>query len=240
MENPQSWNDAEKVIYDALQEGKQADQSRVSGPSTVRRIYNKLHEGGFIADQDKEIVGIDHIAVLVWDIETWTERYVRLGAEVIYDNQDMSPSSTSSAKLRGLKWGNMLLALLEPINREEESQVYHALRKHGDHFFQHIAIRVKNLHQFKQVMEAAGASLVGDILERSDAFGPIRQIFGQIFDKSLDADEGNFWEFVERPTNSGDSQNEALPEDFDDTAAEKLFKNVEDAVSSGNRIQFME
>ena len=237
MENSQSWSPAEVVIYDAVAEAREL---QADAPSTMRRIYNKLCEGGFIVDQDKDIVGVDHIAVLVWDIETWTERYTRLGAEVIYDNSDMSPSSSSSAKLRGLKWGNMLLALLEPINREEESQVYHALRKHGDHFFQHIAIRVKNLHQFKQVMEAAGASLVGDILERSDAFGPIRQIFGQIFDKSLDADEGNFWEFVERPTNSGDSQNEALPEDFDDTAAEKLFKNVEDAASSGNRIQFME
>lgn len=183
----------------------------------------------------------DHVAILVWDIELWTERYRKLGAMVIYNNPDMSPTSRSSAKLRGLKWGNMLLALLEPINRKEKSQVYNALFVHGDHFFQHIAIRVKNIHQFKHDMEAAGACFVGDVSERSDAFGPVRQIFGQIFDKNLRADEGNFWEFVERPQNTKELQNSSQDHrDFDDEAAKQLYKNVEKAASSGTRVQFIE
>jgi hypothetical protein len=186
-------------------------------------------------------LGFDHVAVLVWDIEKWTKRYRRLGAEVIYDNPDMSPTTSSSAKLRGIKWGNMLIALLEPINREEESQVYHALRKHGDHFFQHIAIRVKNIHQFKQDMEASGACFAGDVIERSDAFGPVRQIFGQIFDKNLEADEGNFYEFVERSQNPGDvSEIKDTHRDFDDNAAERLYKSVEASAASGQRVQFVE
>ena len=195
----------------------------------------EIHELG------SEVSGFDHVAVLVWDLEQWTKRYERLGAKVVYDNQDMSPSSPSSAKLRGLRWGNMLIALLEPINREEKSQVYHALCLHGDHFFQHIAIRVKNLQQFKQSAEALGANFTGEVLERADAFGPVRQIFGQIFDKNLAADEGNFWEFVERSSDDENSpQSKIAHKDFDDSAAKMLYQSVEKTVSSGRRIQFIE
>ncbi len=238
MENPQTWNDAEKAIYGAWTDFKRSGDA---GPSLVRRIYAKLLEKGFIADQNEEILGLDHVAVLVWDIELWTKRYAAFGARVVYDNSDMSPSSPSSAKLRGLRWGNLLIALLEPINREEESQVYHALQKHGDHFFQHVALRVRDIRKLKQKMEASGANFLGDILERSDAFGPVRQIFGQIFDMSLESDEGNFWEFAERSQSGEDSSlRTGEHHDLDNTMADNLYKSVAAAAKSGRRVQFIE
>lgn len=238
MENPATWNEIEKAIASAM-----LDYQMVGGEgiSMARYIYRELLAKGFVADQNEQILGFDHVAVLVWDVELWTKRYEARGAKRVYDNPDMSPNSPSSAHLRGIKWGNTLIALLEPINREEDSQVYSALLAHGDHYFQHIALRVKDIKKFKQDMERLGTNFVGDILERRDAFGPVRQIFGQVFDKKFNADEGNFWEFVERSFKPAEgTQKDSEHRDFDDTAAQKLYKDVEKAAKSGNRMQFIE
>jgi hypothetical protein len=119
------------------------------------------------------------------------------------------------------------------------SQVFRALFKHGDHFFQHVALRFVNLNDFKVDAENVGASFAGDISVRADAFGPVSQIFGSIFDAVANTpDEGNFYEFVER---SEDDQEESSGEehhDFDDSAADRLFKAVEEAARAEERRQF--
>ena len=188
-----------------------------------------------------QIIGFDHVAIAVYDIELWTRRYIRRGAQVIYDNPDANPAGKSSMHIRGIMWGGLRMALISPINREEESQVAGTLRRHGDHSFQHIAVLVQNAEGFKVEMEELGTNFLGEIGESPDAFGPIKQIFGMPFDKRLPPDEGMWWEFTERPDAQQDAKEmREEPQDFHDEAAEKLFRNVEYAIKSGERIVFIE
>jgi len=236
VENPQTWNPVEKTIYDAYVEFK---NSGTVGLSLMRRVYNKLLERGFVADQSEEVLGFDHVAIAVEDIELWTSRYEERGARVIYNNSDVDPGGASSMHIRGLMWGGLRMALVSPIDRKEESQVRGTIRRHGDHAFQHIAIRVGNIKDFKDGMQILGTNFLGEIGVSRDAFGDIWQIFGQPFDKRLPPEEGMWWEFAQRPDAAESAEAEGAC-DFHDEAAEKLHKDVEDARKSGTRIQFIE
>lgn len=207
----------------------------------AENVYDTLVEHGIIDNDDDEITGFDHVAIAVWNIEKWTERYTARGAVVTYDNPDACPEGPSSMHLRGFRWGKFRFVLIMPINRQEESQVSVFLRKHNDHAFQHIAVGVKNLEDFVAKMQALNTNFIREINERPDAFGPVRQIFGRIFDAELSPDEGNFWEFTERPQSITESSTADVEhKDFDDNMAEHLYKQLEEATKDMEFLPFIE
>lgn len=48
MENPVTWNNAQHIINEAIEEHRQAVRSGLSGLSLVSTIYNRLLEKGLI------------------------------------------------------------------------------------------------------------------------------------------------------------------------------------------------
>jgi len=77
-------------------------------------------------------------------------------------------------------------------------------------------------------MKAKGIAFCGDIKERVDAFGPIKQIFAKRFDADLTPAQGAFYEFVERF-----AREENRPDDFfSSTVAEELYEDVEKDIVS--------
>lgn len=53
MENPATWNKAEQVIAEAIDEHNKALESGLlCGPSIVRRIHTKLHVAGLLKEEE--------------------------------------------------------------------------------------------------------------------------------------------------------------------------------------------
>lgn len=190
-------------------------------------------------DRQWEILGIDHIAILVKNIERWKQFYVRLlGGEIFYETEDANPQGLSSMKLCGIKIndGRFSLALVEGIDREEKSQVTRFIERHGDHAVQHVAIGVRNVKAFINDMRKEGVNFLGELLERKDAFGPVKQIFSKKFDLDLDSDEAPFFEFVERPQKG---KTFASADSFSDDFAMELYQSIEDAHREGDGETFI-
>lgn len=194
---------------------------------------------------DWEIIGMDHVAIAAKNARRWERIYRMFGAETECVTEDSNPGAPSSMKLWKVNWGNIRIALIEPISRGEVSQVEEFLRVHGDHSFQHIAIGVKNLKSFVFDMEKVGVNFLSPVLERRyDAFGELKQVFACVFDEGLGPTEGSFYEFVERPEKNEEAQGgekieevleEVAPEEFSIDAARMLFKQVASAKRAKDR-----
>ena len=190
-------------------------------------------------EQDWEILGIDHVAIAVRNIDVWEAFYVQgCGGKRFYKIEDANPDGPSSMRLCGIKVGGLSLALIQGIDREEVSQVTKYVAQHGDHSYQHIAVAVRNIEAYMRDLCGKGVSLLGELKQREDPTwgGEVKQIFALPFDPELDPDEAPFFEFVERPQKgasftSGDS--------FSDDFAKALFQDVEAAAKSGKRKSFI-
>lgn len=173
------------------------------------------------------IVGTDHFAIPVRDIEFWKNEYVNnMGGVLFHETPDAYPRGASSMHLCGVLLGGVSIALIAGIDRTEKSQVTKFVERFGDHSFQHIAIRVNEIEKFVELAQKSGYRFLSGIHEREDQFGPVKQVFACKFDPTLPADEAPFYEFVERPQEgetfkSGDS--------FSDDFARELYKDVEHA-----------
>ena len=51
MENPATWNKAQKTIHTAILEHDKALATQMCGPSLVTRIYNKLYGAGLLKEE---------------------------------------------------------------------------------------------------------------------------------------------------------------------------------------------
>lgn len=186
-----------------------------------------------------EILGVDHVAIAVKNIDLWEAFYVHgCGGTRFYKIEDANPEGSSSMRLCGIKVGGLSIALIEGIDRREMSQVTKYVAQHGDHSYQHIAVAVRNVEAFMRDMCSQGVSLLGELKQREDPTwgGEVKQIFALPFDSNLDPDGAPFFEFVERPQQgktftSGDS--------FSDNFAKALFQDVEAAAKSGKRKSFI-
>ena len=187
-----------------------------------------------------EITGQDHIAIAVQNSEEWALKYKALGAEVELVTSDSNPGEPSSMKLWKVNWGNIRIALIEPISREDLSQVEKFVRAHGDHSFQHVAIGVTNLDEFVRDMERIGANFLGPVLEREDAFGRLKQVFGCVFSAMSGPDEGQFYEFVERPSRDENlaADGSKKPMEFSNEAARMLFSQIDKASKEKDQREF--
>ncbi len=175
-----------------------------------------------------KILGIDHIAIAVQDMDAAKKMYTLMGATVFHETKDASPNGPSSMKLCGIKLGEgVSFALIQGIDRKEVSQVTSHVRRHGHHSFQHVAIAVDNLHAFVAWATQNGFQFLGPIQDRADIFGEVKQIFGRKFDSTLSSDEAPFFEFVERPGKSADDFASATS--FSDEFAKEFYDQIERA-----------
>lgn len=177
-----------------------------------------------------KVLGVDHIAVAVKDIEATKKMYALMGGTVFHETRDASPKGASSMKLCGMKLGGVSLALIEGIDRTEVSQVSAHVKKHGDHSFQHVAIAVDNLHAFVAWAVQNGFHFLGPVQDRADIFGEVKQVFARKFDQSLVSDEAPFYEFVERPGRS--AEDFAAADSFSDAFAKEFYDQIEHATGA--------
>lgn len=187
---------------------------------------------------DWEIIGIDHFAILVKSLDAWLPVYTSLMRGKVFSTiRDANPNGASSMNLCGITMGGgrVSVALVEGIDRTEKSQVTKFVEQHGDHAVQHVAIAVRNIEALVAHMRANGVHFLGEILAREDAFGPLKQIFTKRFDAKLGPAEGPFFEFVERPQQSGAAK---AADSFDAGFAQQLYKDVEEAQTEGDKETF--
>jgi len=130
-------------------------------------------------------------------------------------------------ELYGLEQGGSRIALVRPINRSAVSHVESFLCMHGDHSVQHVAYGIHNLEAFVAEMKSKGLHFVGNVKERTDLFGPIKQIFAKRFDATLTPAQGAFFEFVERPDQSDEA---GIADFFVSSVAGELYEDVEEEV----------
>jgi hypothetical protein len=173
-----------------------------------------------------QILGLDHVAVAVKNIALWKKMYLLLGAHIFYETNDASPNGASSMKLCGVKIGEYSIALIEGIDRGEISQVSAFVEKHGDHSFQHIAVAVNDIDAFVRWGTKNHFQFLGPIQESKDAFGDVKQVFARKFDKNISPDEAPFYEFVERPNQTGRF---VSADSFKDEFAKEFFLEIERA-----------
>ena len=175
-------------------------------------------------------LGEDHITYAVRDIRLWRHFYVNvMGGREIHHTADVNPAGSSSMELYGIELGRSRIALVSPINRSAMSQVEFFLQKHGDSI-QHVAYAISNLEAFVAEMKQKGFRFLGDIIERADAFGLVKQIFTKRFDAiATSAVNGVFLEFVERREKSGAAAANACDEVFSSDVANQFYKAVEAA-----------
>lgn len=175
------------------------------------------------------ILGVDHIAIPVRNIKFWIHEYIKVqGGKLFHETPDANPDGKSSMHLCGILLGGVSIALIQGIDREEKSQVTKFVELHGDHSFQHIAIRVSNIKQFVRLAQKNGYQFLSEIHQRADSFGPVRQIFACRFDPSVSKDAAAFYEFVERPP-EGKSNFNTAGKSFSNEFAKALYKDVESA-----------
>ena len=169
---------------------------------------------------------VDHITYAVWDIQYWRAVYMGdLGFREIHHTPDASPKGKSSMELYGLQNGRSRIALARPINRSSLSHLEVFLRMHGDHSVQHVAYGIKNIEAFVQEMEGRGFHFIGTIKQRTDQFGPIKQIFAKKFDENLTPAQGFFYEFVQRRKQT---DKRGVADFFSSLVAEELYEELED------------
>lgn len=176
---------------------------------------------------------VDHITYAVerGTIERWADFHLALGGgELVSQSDDVDPDSPSSSmKLYCIRYCDFGVALVEGIDRADESQVTTFVRRHGDHSTQHVAYAVDDLDGFIEHLDALGVRLRGEVVVGEDAFGPIRQVFTKGFTKG-DPAASSFLEFVERPQAGSDKQR-PRPVTFSKRAGRTFYTQIEDARS---------
>lgn len=175
-------------------------------------------------------LGVDHITYAVKDIQSWRSVYMDVwGFKEIHHTADACPNGPSSMELYGLQAGRSRVALVSPINRISISHVQTYLDVHGDHSAQHVAHAIHKLEEFVEEMEGRGCKFLGEIKQRTDAFGDIKQIFAKRYDKRFTPGEGPFAEFVERLKKTKKTK-KSLAGFFSRPVAGKLYQEVEDDI----------
>ncbi len=183
---------------------------------------------------------VDHVtyAVKQGSIEKWTWFHTEVeGGTLINRIDDVRPDDPdSSMKIWCIDYGEFGVALVEGIDRAEQSQVTAFVEKHGDHAIQHVAYDTYDLDAFIDHMKSMGGTPRGDVLVRNDGFGTLKQMFARGYEEGSAA-EATFPEYVERP-------NAETGEDVSITFAEEtgkgFYDQVQQAVEEGDTAPFFD
>lgn len=134
---------------------------------------------------EQEIIGIDHVALAVLDLESAITFYTNLLGFKLVERRE-THGTKSSMVSAVVEQGSLTFVLLQGIN--PESQVSQYITHYGPGV-QHIAIAVKSLNQCVQRLKSAGFLFDTETIEDTD----LKQIFSV-----RDANTGMMFEFIER------------------------------------------
>jgi methylmalonyl-CoA/ethylmalonyl-CoA epimerase len=165
-----------------------------------------------------QILGIDHLALAVFNLGHWGGIFKALGLEQIYEAMAIG-TERSSMDTIALRLGELRIALVKGNDGEVPSQVSLYARAHGDGIVQHMAIRVDDLDAAVADLTARGVRFSGAIKDSRDGFGPMRQIFTEPVYPG-----GPFIEWIQRKV--GD---ESEAQGFSDDTVRSLYVDVEAA-----------
>lgn len=176
---------------------------------------------------------VDHVTYAVKDIRQWAWYHIEVeGGRLVTRIDDVMPDNPkSSMMLWCIDYGDFGIALVQGIDREEESQVSAFVRKHGDHSVQHVAYASHDLDSFLRRLERFNARPRGETLVRHDGFGLVKQVFGKGYDDAQDPAEMSFPEYVERPDASGGGAGITFSEKF----GESFYSQIERARQEQDR-----
>ena len=162
------------------------------------------------------ILGIDHLAIAVENLEWWEALWQMIGLEPIYRASKIG-TSRSNMDTVALRRDDLRIALVKGNDGEVPSQVSAYAGTHGDGMVQHIAIRVDDLDAAYEELAENGMHFSGPIKESSDGFGPLRQVFTQPAYPG-----GPFIEWIQRKV---EGEGESLG--FSDETVRGLYEDVE-------------
>jgi len=184
---------------------------------------------------------VDHIsyAVAPGNIEKWAWFHIEVeGGTLIKRIDDARPGDpNSSMKIWCIDYGNVGIALIEGIDREQKSQVTSFVERHGDHSCQHVAYDCYDLDAFVDRMKAMGGHARGNVLVQDDGFGILKQMFAKGY-ASGHAGEATFPEYCQRPTNGDDF--ERLQITFSNRAGSEFYQQVQNAITEGDTEPFFD
>ena len=171
-------------------------------------------------------------AVAQGRIEMWAWYHVEIeGGRLINIIDDVEPlSSSSSMRLWCIDYGSFGIALVEGIDRADESQVTRFVRKHGDHAVQHVAYETDDLSVFASRLEAHGVRFRGEIVGREEGLDRVLQLFCKGYDRG-DPTEASFPEYLER-RRADPLADPAIT--FSSQAGRSFYRQIEDASAAGD------
>ncbi|HEV7633320.1 MAG TPA: hypothetical protein VGO41_10060 [Steroidobacteraceae bacterium] len=184
---------------------------------------------------------IDHVtyACAAGQIEKWAWFHIEVeGGTLIKRIDDARPDDpNSSMKIWCIDFGNFGIALIEGIDRAEQSQVTTFVEKHGDHSCQHVAYDCHDLERFVERLKAMGGTPRGGILVQDDGFGLLKQMFAKGY-ATGHAGEATFPEYCQRPDTAAKGRDVTIT--FSERAGGEFYKQVQDAIDEGDREPFFD
>jgi hypothetical protein len=184
---------------------------------------------------------VDHItyACAKGTIEKWAWFHIEVeGGTLINRIDDVRPDDRdSSMKIWCIDYGDFGVALVEGIDRREKSQVTKFVERHGDHACQHVAYDCNDLDRFRRHIERMGGHPRGEMLERNDGFGRLKQMFAKGYAEG-DPAEASFPEYVERPRANGSRRETHIT--FSKEAGRGFYDQIEEAIETGDAEPFFD
>lgn len=176
---------------------------------------------------------VDHItyACAPGTIEKWAWFHIEVEKGTLITRiDDVRPHDPSSSmKLWCIDYGEFGIALVEGIDRAEQSQVTKFVERHGDHSCQHVAFDCHDLDGFRKRLLRMGGHPRGEILVRHDGFGLLKQMFAKGYAEG-DAAEASFPEYVQRPREGAGDPHIT----FSGQAGNDFYEQIEHARESGD------
>jgi hypothetical protein len=183
---------------------------------------------------------VDHItyACARGTIEKWAWFHIEVEGGVLINRiDDVRPEDPdSSMKIWCIDYGSFGVALVEGIDRRGKSQVTKFVERHGDHACQHVAFDCHDLERFRRHVVRMGGHARGDMLERNDGFGRLKQLFAKGYAEG-DAGEASFPEYVQRPR-AGAAGEERIT--FSEYAGRGFYEQIEEAIETGDDEPFFD
>ncbi len=184
---------------------------------------------------------VDHItyACAAGTIERWAWFHIEVeGGTLINRIDDVRPGDPdSSMKIWCIDYGEFGVALIEGIDRGEQSQVSKFVARHGDHAVQHVAFDTYDLDKFVAHMQSMGGTPRGEVLVRNDGFGMLKQMFARGYEEG-DAGEASFPEYCQRPDPTATEDEVAIT--FAAETGKGFYDQVQDAIDSGDTAPFFD
>jgi hypothetical protein len=186
---------------------------------------------------------VDHISYACehGSIEKWAWFHIEVeGGTLINRIDDVRPDDPdSSMKIWCIDYGEFGVALIEGIDRAQNSQVTKFVERHGDHSCQHVAYDTYDLATFQARMSELGGSPRGKTLVRDDGFGTLRQMFARGY-AAGDAAEASFPEYVQRPDVGDVIDGDDVAITFAEETGKGFYDQIEDAVAAEDEAPFFD